>query len=333
MIRQGKYTKKLTPAQKSKRYLKGRWTWFKGLSLPKKLLLIGGPILAFLIIVPLATYAYFARDIADKDRLMNRNNTGVVLLDKDGEAFFSTGRAEQRDSLALDQISDETEQALIASEDKNFYDHSGFSIISILGALYANISSSDATYGGSTITQQLAKNTLLSNERSYLRKIQELSVAIAIERTYEKDEILEMYLNSVYYGEGAFGIQEAAETYFNKAPADLTLAEGSMLVGLLPAPAAYSPINGDPELAKERQETVLSRMVDNNVISEEEKIAALAQELAYAPVDTSSDSIAPHFAEMVLNELYEEYGEEKVTRSGYQVRTTLDRELQQNMNE
>ena len=333
MIRQGKYTQKLTPVQKAKRYTKGRWLWFKGLSLPKKILLIAGPILAFMIIVPLATYAYFARDIADKDRLMNRNNTGVVLLDKDGEAFFSTGRAEQRDSLALDQISDETEQALIASEDKNFYDHSGFSIVSILGALYANISSSDATYGGSTITQQLAKNTLLSNERSYLRKFQELSVAIAIERTYEKDEILEMYLNSVYYGEGAFGIQEAAETYFNKSPADLTLAEGSMLVGLLPAPAAYSPINGDPELAKERQETVLSRMVDNNVISEEEKGAAFAQELAYAPVDTSSDSIAPHFAEMVLNELYEEYGEERVTRSGYQVRTTLDRELQQNMNE
>ncbi len=334
MIRQGKYTKRLTPVQKAKRYLRRRWMWFKGLSKPKKVMVIGGPILAFLIVTPLATYAYFARDIADKERLMNRNNTGIVLMDKSGEAFYRTGRAEHREQLGLGAISDNTEHALVASEDKNFYEHSGFSVGSMLGALYANFTSGATEYGGSTLTQQLAKNTLLSEDRNYLRKYQELSISIAIERTYSKDEILSMYLNSVYYGEGAFGIEDAAKTYFNKAPADLTLAESAMLIGVLPSPSNYSPISGDPALAKERQETVLTRMVNNDYITEAEKQAALAEQLVYSEVESSDTSnVAPHFTEMVLNELYEKYGEERVTRSGYQVRTTLDLSLQKKLNE
>lgn len=333
MVRQGKYTKRLTPIQKAKRFARRRWNWFKGLSKPKKVLVIGGPILAFLIITPLATYAYFARDIADKERLMNRNNTGIVLMDKSGEAFYRTGRAEHREEVPLAAISDNTEHALIASEDKGFYEHPGFSVGSMLGALYANFTSGATSYGGSTLTQQLAKNTLLSDDRNYLRKYQELSISIAIERTYSKDEILSMYLNSVYYGEGAFGIEDAAKTYFNKSPADLTLGESAMLIGILPSPANYSPISGDPKLAKERQGTVLTRMVNNHYITEEEKTAALAEQLVYNEANPETSNVAPHFTEMVLNELYKKYGEERVRRSGYQVKTTLDLNLQKKMNE
>jgi len=334
MIRQGKYTKRLTPLQKAKRIGRRRWNWFKALSTPKKMLLIGGPLVAFLVITPLATYAYFARDIGDQERLMNRNNTGIVLTDRNDEVFYSTGRAQQRALLGLDKIADDAEHALVAAEDKNFYEHSGFSIISMLGALYANFSAGATSYGGSTLTQQLAKNTLLSSDRNFLRKYQELSIAIAIERTYSKDEILDMYLNSVYYGEGAFGIESAAKTYFNKSAADLTLAESSMLIGLLPAPSSYSPISGDPELALERQTVTLTRMVDNDYITEAQKTAALAEVLTYAEVSNAdTDNLAPHFTQMVLNELYEEYGEEKVTRSGYQVQTTLDLSLQKSMND
>jgi membrane peptidoglycan carboxypeptidase len=155
---------------------------------------------------------------------------------------------------------------------------------------------------------------------------------MAIERAYTKDEILDLYLNSVYYGEGAFGIGQAAETYFGKSAADLTLAESSMLIGVLPAPSAYSPISGNPEYAKERQATVLSRMVDNGVITQAESDAAKEQELAYAPQDEGPNGTAPHFAEMVLNELYEEYGEERVTRSGFRVTTSLDRSMQEAAN-
>jgi 1A family penicillin-binding protein len=333
MYRKGKYTKKTGPVGSVKRFAKRRWVWFRGLSKKKKALLIGGPILAFLIIVPIATYAFYYNDIGDQERLLNRNNTGVVLLDRNGKAFFSTdGRAEQRDLVSLDQISDVTEDALIASEDKDFYKHSGFDIFGIVRALYSNLVARDITGGGSTLTQQLAKNTLLSEQQTILRKYQELVISIAIEQRYSKEEILTMYLNSVYYGENSFGIEEAAQNYFGKKPSELTLAESSVLIGVLPAPSAYSPISGDPELAKERQTTVLSRMVKNGYISEAEKTAALGETLAYAPPSSGIDNEAPHFTEMVLNQLYEKYGEEKVTRSGYQVTTTLDLTLQEKAN-
>jgi len=331
MERKGKYSKKRSPVEKAQWACKRRWRWFKALSKSKKFFVIVGPLLAALLITPLATYLYFARDIGDQERLMNRNNTGIVLLDKKGEAFYSFGRAEHRDILKLADIADSTEQALLASEDKDFYKHEGFSVGSTLKALYANFAAKDATaYGGSTLTQQLAKNTLLSNSQNILRKYQEVAVAIAIEQQYTKDEILYMYFNSVYFGEGAFGIKDAASTYFNKTPQDLSLAESAMLIGLLPAPTAYSPISGDPELARERQATVLSRMVKNGAIDDKAKTAALAEVLTYAPAE-SRDGEAPHFAEMVLGELYDKYGEERVTRSGYQVQTSLDSDLQRKM--
>lgn len=306
-----------------------RWLWFKGLSKFKKTLVIATPILAFLIITPIATYFYYANAISDPDRLMNYNNTGVVLLDKNDQPFYSFGTANRGERLGLDKISDYTEKALISSEDKNFYKHGGFSLVSIIGAMLANLRSGDATaYGGSTLTQQLAKNTLLSNNQTFLRKYQELTVSLAIEQKYSKDEILDLYLNSVYYGEGAFGIGNAAKTYFGKSAADLDLAESAMLIGVLPAPSAYSPITGNPKYAKERQATVLSRMVDNKAITQAEADAAKAEVLTYAPQNEGVNGTAPHFAEMVLSELYDKYGEERVTRSGFRVKTTLDPTLQ-----
>lgn len=333
MRRIGKYTKKNNI--RSARFATNKYVlWFKNLKWWQKTALILGPILAILVIIPLITYAYFARDIADKERLMNRNNTGVVLFDKNGEVIYQRGRAKHRDIVPLAEISPHLKQALLASEDKNFYNHSGISLTSMLGALYANITTGGKNFGGSTLTQQLAKNTLLTNQKSYLRKYQELSVAIAIERTYSKNEILEMYLNSVYYGENAFGIGDAAQVYFQKKPADLTLAESAMLIGVLPAPTSYSPISGNKEFAKQRQSTVLGRMVDNGMITAQQKQEALAAQLVYAPQKSPQDeSPAPHFVEMVMAELYDTHGEEKVARSGFQVTTSLDlgmqRELQQ----
>jgi 1A family penicillin-binding protein len=319
----------VTPVAK---FFQARWRWFRGLSKPKQIALIGGPILAFLILTPLITYLYFARDISDAERLMNHNSTGVVLQDMNGETFYSFGTADRGERLSLDKISDHVEQALISAEDKDFYNHGGFSVTSILGALYANFLAGDATaYGGSTLTQQLAKNTLLSDNQTILRKYQELSIAIAIEQNYSKDEILDMYLNSVYYGEGAFGIESAAKTYFGKKASQLNLAESAMLIGVLPAPSAYSPISGNPKYAKERQATVLGRMVDNGVITEAESEAAKKVKLRYAEQEDTAGA-APHFAEMILGELYEEYGEEQVTRSGYTVRTTLDLKTQRAAN-
>lgn len=328
MIRQGRYTRKVTKVRQAKRTTRRGWRWFRNLSKPKKFFVIAGPLLAFLILTPLLTYFYYANDISNQERLMNRNNTGIVLTDKNGQAFYTLGRAAHRQLVPLNEISKSAKDALIAAEDKDFYKHEGFSITGIGRAIFTG----GGAGGGSTLTQQLAKNTLLTDQQTFLRKYQELFIAIAIEQQYTKDQILEMYLNSVYYGENAFGIEDAAKTYFGKAPKDLNLAESAMLVGVLPAPSAYSPISGNPEYAKERQTTVLSRMVTNGYITDAEKQAALAQPLAYASQADDAGS-APHFAQMVLQELYDKYGEETVTRSGYQVKTTLDLTLQQQLTE
>lgn len=329
MVRQGKYTKKVSWPVRVRRSWRRSTRWFRKLSRPKKVLVLASPLLAFLIITPLVTYAYYYNDISDQERLMNRNNTGVVLLSSDGKPFYSIGRAEKRTTVALADISPYVPKALIAAEDKSFYEHGGFSVLSILKALYGNILAGDLTaYGGSTITQQLAKNTLLRSDRTFLRKYQEIIVATAIEQQYGKDEILGMYLNSVYFGANAFGIHEAAQTYFHKSPKDLDLAESSMLIGLLPAPTAYSPLTGDAELAKKQQSVVLARMIENGFISRQEGQTALARPLRYAEFSDVNSSTAPHFAEMVMQELYDRYGEEKVNRSGFQVRTTLNLNLQ-----
>lgn len=297
--------------------------WFLGLSWPKRIMVIAGIIFVVLIAIAGITYAIYANDIKDPERLMNRNNTGIVLKDVNGKTFYSQGRAEHRDVVKLADISVYMKNALIASEDKDFYKHGGFNLFSIIRAAFTRVG------GGSTITQQLAKNTLLSDQQSLLRKWQELAMSIAIEQTYSKDQILEMYLNSVYFGENAFGIKDAAQTYFGKEPKDLTLAESAMLVGLLPAPSAYSPISGNKEYAKERQTTVLTRMVTNGYITEAEKTAALAETLTYAPQKDPFGSDAPHYAQIVLNQLIDKYGEETALRSGFQVQTTINLDTQQ----
>jgi 1A family penicillin-binding protein len=292
----------------------------------KKRVIIAAIILFIIMLtLPIATYAYFARDIGDKERLMNRNNTGIILKDRNGTAFYSSG-VRSTENVPLSQIADSLEKAVIASEDQNFYSHRGFSVSGTARAFTSNVRDANATgSGGSTITQQLVKNKLLSSKKNYLRKYQEISMAIAVERKYSKDEILEMYLNSAYFGSGAFGISDAARTYYDKKPADLTLAESAMLIGLLPAPSAYSPTTGDAKLAKESQTNVLRKMVDTKVISSEERDNALTESLTYASGSRESgDEYAQHFADMVLKELNEQYGEEKVNRSGFEITTTLD---------
>lgn len=331
MVRQGIYTKRVSRVTRTKRSLKRGWRWFKRLSKKKKALLISTPILAFLILTPIITYAYYYNDIGDQERLMNRNNTGVVLTDRNGQVIYTVGRAEHRDMVPLDQISKYTQQALVSSEDKNFYKHGGFSLTGIVRALFSDVSTGSIAGGGSTITQQLAKNTLLSDQQTILRKYQELTISIAIEQRYTKDQILDMYLNSVFFGGTAFGIQEAAKTYFNEAPKDLDLAQSAMLIGILPAPNAYSPTLGNPTYAKERQQYVLGRMLDDGVITKAQEQAALNETLTYAPPQQQAAGKAPHFAQMVLDQLYKKYGQEQVLRSGYQVKTTLDMNLQQIM--
>lgn len=316
-----------SPLRKVKWWLRARWRWFKQLKRWQQALIIACPILLIVLVIPLITFAYFALTMGDMESLMNRNNTGVVLRDVHGETFFSTGTAEHRELVPLENISIHMQRAVIASEDRNFYEHRGFSLLSTLRAVYGYALSGGGEFGGSTLTQQLAKMTVLSSDRSFIRQYQAFSVAVAIEQRYSKDEILSMYLNSAYFGNNAFGVERAAELYFDKEPSELTLAESAMLVGLLPAPSAYSPITGSEERANERQGEVLTRMVREDMITDEEREQALSEQLTYQPPAVIRND-APHFTEMVLEELYERYSEEEVQRSGYQVTTSLDLTMQ-----
>lgn len=323
-MRKSKFTRRIN------KYVKR----FKSYSTRKKAAVTAGAVLIFMLVFPVASYAYFVRDISDPERLMNRNNTGLALLDKNDKIFYSYGRVQHEDGVGLAQTSDYLEQGLIASEDKEFYKHQGYSLRGMARALYGNILNKDLTkYGGSTITQQLVKNDLLSASKNPLRKYQELSIAIAVDRHYTKDEILRMYLNSVYYGEGAFGIGPASKAYFNKSPDQLSLAESAMLIGVLPAPSVYSPISGDKELAKKQQNRVLAHMVEAKYITEEQKKQALAEELHYESALMATNSYAHHFAQMVVAQLNDKYGEEKVTRSGFNVKTSLDLDWQKKAEE
>lgn len=312
--------------------LAGGWTWFKGLNKKQKAAVVGGAILVFIVATAAATYIYYAYDISDPNRLMNKNDTGIVLEDKTGKVFYSSGKANANELVPLSQISDNVEKALISSEDKNFYTNPGFSIKGTLGAVWGDLITHDPTaYGGSTLTQQLVKNTLLTNQKSIVRKYQELFLAIAVNQHYSKDQILDMYLNSVFFGGQSFGISDAAQQYFGTSPANLDLAQASMLVGILPAPNAYSPTTGSPKLAKERQKYVLQRMVADGKITQDQADAAYKEKLHYAKTK-SVDTVAPHFANMVIDQLKQKYGEETVTRGGFVVKTTLDLDWQKAAN-
>lgn len=292
----------------------------------KRVLWAGGIVLAFLVITPIATYAYYARDINNPVLLMNHNNTGIELKDRNGQVFYSYGHMGGGD-VPLSQISPNIQHALIASEDKNFYHNNGVSWRGLAEAIYGDVLSADPTrYGGSTITMQLVKNKLLTSNKNFLRKYQEISMAIAVDRHYSKNDILDMYLNSVYFGEGAFGVKDAAKTYFNTTPDKLTTAQSAMLVGLLPAPSAYSPISGSKTLAVKEQHLVLDKMQKDGYLTASEKQTAEAAPLNLAPADPNQDhnDHAQHFAAMIIDQLKQQYGEERMNRSGFVVNTTLD---------
>ncbi|MCX7996982.1 MAG: PBP1A family penicillin-binding protein [Patescibacteria group bacterium] len=278
--------------------------------------------------IPSFTYLYFAKDLGSKETMITRNEAGVILLDRRNKPFYTLYDAKQREYVPISQISKNLQEAVIASEDRNFYNHPGFSPRGIIRAFTANVSSGGISQGASTITQQLVKNVLLTQERSFLRKFQEVVLAIEVDRRYTKDDILEMYLNAVYFGEGAFGAQQAAKTFFGKDAAELTVAESALLAGVLPAPSAFSPISGDREKAFKRQKTVLALMEEQGYITAAERQAAEREKISFENGDTSFNAVAPHFALMVKDQLIRKYGEPALSQSGYRIQTTLDLELQ-----
>lgn len=254
-----------------------------------------------------------------------RNPVSTLILDRNGKLIYEIFAEKKRTPVALSELPPYVAQATIAVEDKDFYKHPGFSVTGISRAFYRTVTG-ERLEGGSTITQQLVKTTLLTPERTLKRKIREFVLAVIIETTYSKDRILEMYLNNVPYGGTAWGIEAASQTYFAKSARDLTLAESALLAGLPLAPTRFSPFGARPELSKERQETVFSRMVENGYITEDEAKGAIEEELSLVRPEGLQ---APHFALYVKEQLVEKYGEQLVERGGLRVTTTLDLDLQE----
>lgn len=299
------------------------WHTFK-----KPILIAFLGVVLILLLVPPLTYIWFVRDLSSKEKIINRKNAGVILYDRNNKQFFTLYGGRTRKTVPLSDIPKSMQNAVVASEDRDFYHHPGFSIEGIGRAVLANFREERLAQGGSTISQQLVKNTLLTQNKNFLRKYQELFLALEIERRFSKQDILEMYLNTVYFGEGAFGVEEAAETYFDEQSKDLTLAQSSLLTAILPAPSALSPITGNKDRAIARQNIVLELMQNQGYITESERKQAENQKLTFNEQVDDETIQAPHFALMVKDELIKKYGEQHVANSGYQVKTTIDLDWQ-----
>jgi len=281
---------------------------------------VGAAGLIVFISFAIFTYFVFIGDLATPERLMNRNNTGIILMDRKGEAFFHAAEARDVKVFPIESMPKYLPQAVVAIEDEEFYQHSGFSIRGILRAFIANLRSSSAySQGASTITQQLVKNALLTPEKSYKRKLQEVLLAFEIERKYSKNQILEMYLNSIYYGSGAYGIQEASQTYFGKDPSQISIEEAAILAALPQAPSAMTPFGGDIDRLYARQKLVLERLgFDPTTLPK----------VTFVELQEEKSDLAPHFAVWVRDYLYAKYGEDEVNRLGFRVTTTIDSKYQ-----
>ncbi|MHC5374084.1 PBP1A family penicillin-binding protein [Enterococcus sp. LJL120] len=291
-------------------------------------------LLSLVAVLVTSIYLYTVAKSVDVADLESNLRASTVVYDKDGEEAGSlTGTFGQKGTYTdLANISTYIQQAVIATEDKTFYSHNGFSIKGILRAAFNSLRSGSIAGGGSTITQQLAKNAFLTQDQTLTRKAKELFMAIEIEKKYSKDQILEMYLNNGYFGNGVWGVEDAAQKYFGVSASEVTISEAAMLAGMLKGPSIYNPID-NPENANNRKSTVLSLMLEDAVITQEQYDAENSVDittLLYDNYEAKDDYSYPYYFDAVINEITNEYGidEEDLLQDGYQIYTALDQNQQ-----
>jgi penicillin-binding protein 1A len=274
-------------------------------------------------------YMAFVRDLPDLRSLDDyRPPLASHVYDRDGRPIGQFFR-ERRSLASLDQLPDHVVRAFVAGEDSTFFEHSGIDYMSILRAAWVNVlAGGEIKQGGSTITQQMVKTLLLSPERSYRRKIREMVLARDIESRFSKQDILYLYLNQIYFGHGAYGIAEAADTYFAKDVTELTISEGAMLAGLPKAPSRYSP-HANPDQAEGRRRYVLERMLADDFLDARTYQAALEDVPVLAQrEDAEQEKASAYFVEAVRRQLFETLGGDEVLEGGLVIETTVDAELQ-----
>ncbi len=299
--------------------------------LNKFLMSLGMTVLACIAVVSvgLALYINKIADTlpTDDEILAYRANEASIVYDRKGRVITEL-YVENRKPMKLEQFSKWMVMSILAAEDSQFYSHKGIRPLAILRSLF----SGEGGQGASTITQQLARNLFLSSEKSLDRKAKEAIISLHMERLYSKDKLLETYLNAIYFGHGAWGIDAAAHSYFNKSASDLTLGEASILAGLVAAPEKYSPIR-NMNLAKARQNYVLNRLVHLDWITREEADTAAQEQLKFNERTEKNKLVfnkAPYFVSHILfKELITVYGSDKIYKGGMKIYTTLDLDVQQ----
>ena len=295
-------------------------------TLKKYLLYSTYTLILTILITSAGLYFYFSRGLPTLDELIKyRPNITTTVWSYDGK-LIGEYAIEKRYVLPIDRIPKQLIQAFIAAEDARFFEHPGLDFFSILRAFIKNLWEGDVVQGGSTITQQVAKS-LLSPEKTLKRKAKEAILAYRIEKNLSKNEILHLYLNQIYLGHGAYGVQAAAKNYFHKDVSELSLAEISTLAGLPQAPSKYSPaIN--PGKAKERQLYVLYRMLEEGFINIVEATDAMNSELKIYPNEEISRKVVPYFSEYIRKYLEKTFGADTLYREGLTVFTTVDVSMQ-----
>ncbi len=295
-----------------------------------KYFLIGAAFSFVFIFLPFL-FLIFIQDLPSPKILSLREEPqSTKIYDRNGVLLYEIYANQNRTFVPLSSIPKYVQEATIATEDKDFYKNPGFDIFAIIRAAIADLRG-EPLQGGSTITQQLIKSTLLTPELTITRKIKEVILAFWAEHIYTKDEILEMYLNQIPYGGTAWGVEAAAETYFGKHAKDLDLAESAMLAGLPNAPTLYSPYGESPNLWKERQKEVLGKMTDLKYITRNEEVQAEKEKLTFLPFQIPIH--APHFVMYIKDLLVKKYGLAMVERGGLIVKTSLDLKLQEKAQE
>lgn len=306
------------------------------------LLMIAVGFAVFLILSVIGGYfsLLYAGDrmIAENEqKLKDLKTEPTVIYDKNGEEMTSLIRQKNREYKPINEMPKILINAFLAVEDKRFFEHKGVDMIRIGGAIINDIKKGSLAEGGSTITQQLARNVFLTLDQTFWRKTKEMSIAIGLERRYSKDQILEMYLNRVYLGEGEFGVEDASNYYFGHSVSDdeFTIAKAAMLAAIPKAPTTYSPFN-DPEKAKLRRDTVIRLMYEQGIITEAQKNEAQAEPLPTEPTEVAGASLKKGyraFFDHMVEEADAKYGvtEEELYRGGWQVYTTFDPKVQDAM--
>lgn len=279
------------------------------------------------IVLMLLVFAWVSASLPDPNKIVRRDGFSTKIADRDGGTLYELYQDYNRIPVKLEEVSPLLQQATIAIEDKEFYNHQGFSVTGYLRG-FLRLFTTGRAQGGSTLTQQLVKNVLLNSDRTLTRKVKELVLSMQIEKKFSKDEILQMYLNEAPYGGTAIGIAAASERYFGLAPRDLSLTQAAILAGMPQAPSRYSPYGSDKQAYVARATAVLRRMREDGKITKEAENQS-TKELTEITFKSQSAALkAPHFVFYVKDQLVDLLGEALVEEGGYTVTTTLDTELQ-----